>query len=247
MLNLGPDDLIACELLLRFPSQALGGISVQGDGFTPPTDTFDAPVASDGTCAVAAIAATPLTGNVALLSFQAQVTGWRGELYRITAEALSVTTSDMRLLTSEPVETTFLVASGAPGVATRALPDAHAGEFYAAPVVAEGGQPPYQFSLTSGGMPSGVAFDAGGFVTGTPTQTADAAFTVQVRDSATPPATATRDLALHVTAPRPVIQTSALPRIAPGHPFDVVLTASGGRAPLAWQVSGLPVRSSAPG
>ncbi len=67
---------------------------------------------------------------------------------------------------------------------------------------ANGGIPPYTWTITSGSLPTGMnALSSGGQISGTPTATGTFPFTVQVADSATPTHnTATANLSITVNA-----------------------------------------------
>lgn len=73
-----------------------------------------------------------------------------------------------------------------PGEALRvvgaSLPGAYVGEAYDEPVHAVGGLRPYAFELVEGALPPGLSLEAG-TLRGTPEQTGDFAFTVQVSDA----------------------------------------------------------------
>lgn len=70
-------------------------------------------------------------------------------------------------------------------VTTTALGGLVAGHFISTSVNASGGSPPYAFALTSGRLPSGLAFDSsGGRISGTPVAPGSWSFLVTVTDSA---------------------------------------------------------------
>lgn len=94
-----------------------------------------------------------------------------------------------------------LTASTPLGITTSsALPEANEGTAYNQAIVATGGTPPYTFSLTAGAAPFNIGVTAGGIVIGTPVECGVFAFTVQVADSAVPPATHSRSFSLTVNA-----------------------------------------------
>jgi uncharacterized repeat protein (TIGR01451 family) len=68
-------------------------------------------------------------------------------------------------------------------ITTVALPDGETGRFYSAVLEAGGGAPPYQWTLVSGSLPSGLTLDPAGTVSGTPTTLQTSDFTVQARDA----------------------------------------------------------------
>jgi hypothetical protein len=72
-------------------------------------------------------------------------------------------------------------------ITTTSLPGASVGTAYSATVNASGGAQPYSWSVTSGSLPSGFSIDSTtGVISGTPTATGTANFTVTVTDSESP-------------------------------------------------------------
>lgn len=65
-----------------------------------------------------------------------------------------------------------------------ALPAGRAGRPYARTLAAEGGTPPYQFSLIDGDLPAGLSLGARGAITGTPTAATLSRFVIAVQDRA---------------------------------------------------------------
>jgi hypothetical protein len=87
------------------------------------------------------------------------------------------------------------VASSAPpplAISTTSLPDGKVGVSYSSTLAAMGGTPPYNWAVTTGTLPDGLALDAaGGVIAGNPTQAQSKTFTITVTDSGggTPPPT----------------------------------------------------------
>jgi serine/threonine protein kinase, bacterial len=72
-------------------------------------------------------------------------------------------------------------------VTTAALPVAFAGQAYSATLIGQGGNPPYMWSLASGQLPKGLTLNpATGVLSGTPTASGTAGFTVRLTDSGSP-------------------------------------------------------------
>jgi hypothetical protein len=65
---------------------------------------------------------------------------------------------------------------------------------------AAGGKAPYNWSLASGTLPTGITVGSAGSLSGTTTQTGQFTFTVQVTDSSSPQQTATQSLTLTANA-----------------------------------------------
>jgi hypothetical protein len=69
-------------------------------------------------------------------------------------------------------------------ITTDDLPSAHVGTAYTLQLEAEGGAPPYTWSLLAGSLPAGLTLDSGGRLAGVPTQVERVSFTVGVTDAA---------------------------------------------------------------
>ena len=82
-------------------------------------------------------------------------------------------------------------------ITTTTLPNATVNTPYSAPLAAIGGVTPYSWTI-SGTLPSGLTLNSAGVISGTPTSTGSATFTVHVADSETPPATSSAQLTLTV-------------------------------------------------
>jgi hypothetical protein len=86
-------------------------------------------------------------------------------------------------------------------ITTTLLPQASTSQSYTATLQATGGTPSYTWSITAGQLPAGLSLmAASGQITGTATTVGQSSFTVQVKDSAATPATATRALTLTVVS-----------------------------------------------
>src|SRR5262249_29504525 len=89
-------------------------------------------------------------------------------------------------------------------------------------------------SISSGALPPGLTLDPNtGQISGTPTVLGDFTFTVQVKDSFTPPAVATQVYNLHVAAPlviTPPVGTDGVVNV----PYTLNLPATGGTGPDIW-------------
>src|SRR5664279_2964948 len=85
-------------------------------------------------------------------------------------------------------------------VVTTSLPPGTQNQTYSAMLAATGGLTPYTWSITTGTLPDGLHLNAStGAITGTPTTVGTSNFTVQVADSATPPATASAPLSIVIS------------------------------------------------
>ncbi len=103
-------------------------------------------------------------------------------------------------------------------------------------LTATGGKQPYTWSAT--GLPAGVTLNSvNGSVSGSPSQPGNYAFTVQVSDSETPPATAKLALTLQVLG----LATSAvLPEGSTAAVYSLAFSAAGGTGPYVFTSPNLP-------
>ncbi|HEY3412181.1 MAG TPA: putative Ig domain-containing protein [Armatimonadota bacterium] len=122
--------------------------------------------------------------------------------------------------------------AGPLSVATGSLPPALLNGSYFFPLVALGGTPPYQWSVTSGRLPDGVSLSPAGLLSGTATLSGDFAFTVSVDDS--DGQSVTKDLMLTVGTTPLRILTSVLGGGVVGRPYQASLLVGGGVPPYAW-------------
>ena len=126
-------------------------------------------------------------------------------------------------------------ASGAPlTVVTLELPWGVFNAPYSGQLVAAGGKPPYEWSLTGGSLPPGLVLDRKGRITGTPMAPGSFGLTVQVTDSAG--MVAPRSVTLTVGEPTRVgCVTTELAPVAVGTPVRDRLVAAGGSGNYTWK------------
>ncbi len=90
-----------------------------------------------------------------------------------------------------------------PEIVTESLPGATTGAAYEIALTAEGGEPPYSWQVTSGTLPEGLGLATTGVLSGTPATRGSSIFTLLVTDAHG--RTGSRDFAIDVTGPKPVI------------------------------------------
>ena len=107
------------------------------------------------------------------------------------------------------------------------------------PVVATGGTPPYQWTLSGAAVP-GLAFDGNALtLSGTPTAAGTFTLTVQVTDAAR--ASSSRSLPVTIAPPGLTITTSRqLPDGALNAAYSATVAGVGGTPPYTWSATGLP-------
>jgi hypothetical protein len=89
-----------------------------------------------------------------------------------------------------------------PAITTSTLPGATVGTPYAATLTGAGGAPPYTWAIASGTPPAGLSLDAStGTISGTPTTSGTATFTVSLTDSSAPAQVLSRSLSIAVSPP----------------------------------------------
>ncbi len=150
--------------------------------------------------------------------------------------------------TSTPTSTSTSTPTPAPtptstplSIATTSLPNATAGQPYSFTLQAAGGTPPYSWTVTSGSLPAGLDLSSAGVISGTPSTSGSAAFTVQVTDSSTPnPQVASAGETVLVSSPAApplTITTSSLPGATAGSSYTATIDASGGTPPYSWSIT----------
>ncbi|MGB6872797.1 MAG: putative Ig domain-containing protein [Dehalococcoidia bacterium] len=174
------------------------------------------------------------TGYIAQIHFN--VVGYGCQTSAIHLEGVGMYDYEANRIDTTTVDDSVHVADVL-GITTTSLPEAKVGDVYSATLTATGGQPPYTWGAT--GLPAGLTCSTAGVISGTPTASGDFTVTVTVTDSAGPPDTDSKGLALKVY-PALEITTTALPSGTPGEPYSATLAATGGKPPLTWGATGLP-------
>jgi len=125
----------------------------------------------------------------------ATVTSDSGELFTVTvSNSAGSATSTAALLTVNAVTSTLKIT-------TAQLPAGTLANAYTSTLVATGGTPPYTWSLSSGALPSGLAMNSAGNISGSPTVAGTSPFTVILKDSTG--ASASANLSINVVTAAP--------------------------------------------
>ncbi len=121
------------------------------------------------------------------------------------------------------------------GIATSFLANGQVAVAYSQAIGAVGGAGPYTLVVTGGALPAGLTLSAAGVISGTPTSTAAATFTVTVTDTAS----VTNAKSFTITPVAALeIATATLPNPSVGVAYNQTLQTTGGTAPYAFTSSG---------
>jgi len=125
-------------------------------------------------------------------------------------------------------------------ITTDTLPDGLEGDPYTATIDATGGKEPYTWSEVGDNLSAyNLTLNSNGTITGTPSQTGDCSFTVQVADSANPQQSEQKDYTITINAAGSlVITTATLPDGYEGQTgYSATLTAMGGTGTYTWSIT----------
>jgi hypothetical protein len=107
---------------------------------------------------------------------------------------------------------------------------------YIATFTATGGTAPYNWSVSSGSLPSGLTLTSTGILSGTPAVSGSYSFTIRATDSAASPQNATKPILLQIEIGTLTVATTSLPSGNVGSAYVFQLAASGGVPPYAWSL-----------
>ena len=127
------------------------------------------------------------------------------------------------------------IVVGAPvSVSTSSLATGTTGQSYAQSLAATGGTAPYSWSVSAGSLPVGLVLTSSGSITGTPSASGTASFTVRAEDNRG--ASATRALSIAVASPVSVT-TASLTSGTVGTSYSRTVAATGGTGAYTWAVT----------
>ncbi|MEI9971262.1 MAG: putative Ig domain-containing protein [Ignavibacteriota bacterium] len=119
-------------------------------------------------------------------------------------------------------------------VTTSSLPPGVAGVAYQQTLTAAGGTGGYTWTITAGALPAGLTLATAGTISGTPSTSGTANFTVQVADSSSAKKTAQLSI---VVGSGLTIGTSSLPTGIVGVAYQQTLAAAGGTGGYTWTIT----------
>jgi hypothetical protein len=226
--------------------QDAAGLSAQRD-FT--LSVFAPPALSSAPLALAVVgvpysASLRATGGRAPLTFRVSTgslpAGLRLEdstlLGTPTAPGTASFTVEVQDVNDRSASASFqLTVRGGLTVTPTTLPDAYTDAPYGQGLSASGGQPPYAWALTAGGLPTGLQLLTSGALSGTASVPGTSTFTVRVTDAEG--GTDTREVSLTTYAP-PTLAAVAAQSAYVNDSVALPLSASGGKAPYLFTSSG---------
>lgn len=146
---------------------------------------------------------------------------------------LSVQVSDSSATSQTDTQALTIVVNSTPPpglvITTVSLPNGVLGVSYNATVAAQGGLPPYSWTVSAGSLPPGLALLVTlGDIVGVPSQAGSFNFTIQVADVDAPPQQTTRDFSIVIANPLPTA-SSLTPnqQVAGGASFGMDVSGTG--------------------
>ena len=166
-----------------------------------------------------------LDGTTGAITGTPTAAGTSSFTVRVTDAASQSATKSLVIEVAEPLEITTTTLPG--GVVCAA---------YSSSVAAQGGSPPYGWSIASGSLPPGLTLaSTTGSITGTPTTGGTWTFDVQATDSGEPARTDVQTLSIAVAA-QLSITTTSLADGTVGQEYSQSVTASGGAGSYSWSI-----------
>jgi hypothetical protein len=115
------------------------------------------------------------------------------------------------------------------------LPTGAEGVAYSQMITASGGAGPYNFSLTSGTLPTGLTLSTAGLLSGTPKMAGNFNITVAAADSVN--CSGSQAYTLSIACPTVTITKTTLPNGTKGVGYNQTITVSGGRTPYSFSIT----------
>lgn len=129
------------------------------------------------------------------------------------------------------------VVTGCPQItlSPTTLPNGTIGVAYSQTITASGGTSPYTYAVTAGSLPAGVSLSSDGILSGSPTGTGTANFTVTATDANS--CTGARAYSITVDCPTITLSPTTLSNGTVGLAYNQTITSSGGTGPYTYAVT----------
>jgi Putative Ig domain len=151
---------------------------------------------------------------------------------------ITVTLTDSDTPASTKTKELTLVINPALSITTSSLPDGSTNTAYSATLAYSGGTPPVTWAVSSGSLPPGLNLNHDtGVISGTPTASGTADFSVTATDHSNPVQTDEKALSITIAAAPLAITTTSLSSATIGTAYSVALQATGGTPPITWAVT----------
>src|SRR4029077_14574647 len=122
-------------------------------------------------------------------------------------------------------------------ISTTTLPNGTVGVAYSQILTATGGVSPETWALAAGSLPAGLSLSTAGVISGTPTASGTASFSVNVTDSESPAQSPTKALTVTINSRSgglSITTTSPLTGASQNTAYTTSVTATGGTPPYTW-------------
>jgi len=140
-----------------------------------------------------------------------------------------LTISSAFLLFASPVQAALFITT------SPLLPQGQVGSPYYAALTANGDNPPFTWSITSGAPPPGISLAASGILSGTPTMASTFNFTATVTDSMA--VSVSQPFVITITQPPLKFLTTTLALAKEGIAYSDRISVSGGTTPYTWSIA----------
>jgi hypothetical protein len=134
----------------------------------------------------------------------------------VTGNTTATVTATSVADTTKSATATVTVTSPPVSITTTSLLSGTAGDAYSNNLYATGGTLPYTWTLSSGSLPSGIAVQSSGSISGTTSQSGSFNIAIEVTDSSSPKQTSSQSLTLTVDASVSVTITPTIVSVATG-------------------------------
>ena len=163
-----------------------------------------------------------------------------GATYSASGATGSATVTATAVADSTKAAPVSIIVTSLPSFTTTTLPAATVGSAYSQAVSVTGGAGTLTYSISTGALPAGLNLNSStGAITGTPTASGTANFTLKVTDSSTAgPQSATQPLSITVNPAPLVITTSSLPDGSVGGLYSAAVQSTGGTGAISWSIVG---------